>query len=224
LDCPTCCKSVCIECSKLAHEGQCKRTRKEDLKAVMNALKHEGAAMCPKCGFVAGRAKDGCNQITCPKPCSQVFCFKCSRDWKLCRGLCKGHGATEVLEKAAEEQSPVIENYSLVESVGQGSTVEEKADQEAQLDENQTRKRAPSPDRLFERFTKRPKTEIVEDEEDKDIDLEAILDASDDEEDKVVHDDDNEEAGFEFEDEEDEYGSDDGEDEEDDEVDEDEEY
>jgi hypothetical protein len=190
----------------------------------MNALKHEGAAMCPKCGFVAGRAKDGCNQITCPKPCSQVFCFKCSRDWKLCRGLCKGHGATEVLEKAAEEQSPVIENYSLVEAVGQGSTVEGKADKEAQLDENQTKKRAPSPDRLFERFTKRAKTEIVEDEEDKVIDLEAILDASDDEEDKVVHDDDNEEAGFEFEDEEDEYGSDDGEDEEDDEVDEDEEY
>jgi len=219
LECPTCNKSVCIECGKLAHVGQCRRTRKEDLKAVLNALRHEGAAMCPRCGFVAGRAKDGCNQITCPKPCSQVFCFKCSRDWKLCRGLCKGGGAAEVLERATQAESPTEVYHVSGVSEAQSSTVkkESKDDEafaESEEDEKtkvdgKKKKRAHSSDPLFERFSKKAKTG-VEDEEDKD-DLEVDSDASDDEEDKVAHDDDN--VDFEFDiDEDDEYGSDDGED------------
>lgn len=101
LHCPTCRKSICIECEKPAHEGQCNRTSKEDLRAVMNALRHEGAAMCPRCRTVAGRMKEGCNRIVCTKPCTQVFCFKCSKDWALCKGKCKG-GSTEILAQKAE--------------------------------------------------------------------------------------------------------------------------
>lgn len=155
LECPNCNKSVCIECGKLAHEGQCKRTRKEDLKAVLNALRHEGAAMCPRCGFVAGREKDGCNQITCPKPCSQVFCFKCSKDWKICRGLCKGHGAAEVLERATQLESPT-EVYHVREANKNNEALADSEEDGKIEVEAETKKRAPSADPLFERFTKNP--------------------------------------------------------------------
>ena len=176
--------------------------------------------MCPRCGFVAGRAKDGCNQITCPKPCSQVFCFKCSRDWKLCRGLCKGGGAAEVLEKATQAESPTeVYHVSGVSGAqaptAKGESKDDEAfadsdeDEKAKVDGKKKKKRAHPSDPLFERFSKKAKTG-VEDEEDND-DLEVNSDASDDEEDKVAHDDDN--VDFEFDiDEDDEYGSDDGED------------
>jgi hypothetical protein len=199
LNCPTCRKSIRIECSKLAHEGQCKRTGKEDLKAVLNALKHEGAAMCPRCGFVAGREKNGCNQIICPKPCSQAFCFKCSKDWKLCKGICKG-GAAEVLERATEEErqdSPVLEEDK---SEGRALVVEDEDIEDEETEEEATKKkRTHSHDPLFERFAKKTKIEIIEDEEDEN-DPELDLDVSDDEDD---------DAGFGIE--EDEYGYDDGE-------------
>lgn len=107
LHCPTCRKSICIECEKPAHQGQCNRTSKEDLKAVINALRHEGAAMCPRCSHIAGRMKEGCNRIVCTKPCTQVFCFKCSRDWTLCKGQCKG-GSTELLTQKAEAEDSSI--------------------------------------------------------------------------------------------------------------------
>lgn len=61
--------------------------------------------MCPRCRTVAGRLKEGCNRIVCTKPCTQVFCFKCSRDWTLCKGKCKG-GSTEILAQKAEEEDP----------------------------------------------------------------------------------------------------------------------
>jgi hypothetical protein len=214
LDCPTCRKSVCLECSKLAHEGQCKRTKKEDLKAVLNALRHEGTAMCPRCGLVAGREKDGCNQITCPKPCSQAFCFKCSRDWKLCKGMCKV-GATEVLERAAQEDnldSPILKEDK---SKDWALKVEDKEDEDEEIEDKAAkRKRAPSPDPLFERFTKKAKPEIIEEEKDE-HGTEVIFDISDGE-DVNAHDDEDDEAGFDIE--EGEYGSDDGEEDGDDEL------
>ena len=187
----------------------------------MNALKHEGAAMCPRCGFVAGRAKDGCNQITCPKPCLQVFCIKCSRDWKLCRGLCKG-GATQVLERAVEEKSPGTGTHSPDESGSQVSTAEEEEEEGDEEEKNisvkkKTKKRPPPGDPLFERFMKKAKTEVIEDEKDKN-DPETRSDASDDE-DKNAHDDEDDDYEFDIED--DEYKSDDGEDVENDELEED---
>jgi hypothetical protein len=205
LNCPTCRKSICIECSKLAHEGQCKRTRRGDLKAVLNALKHEGAAMCPRCGFVAGREKDSCNQIICPKPCSQAFCFKCSRDWRLCKGMCKG-GAAEVLERAAEEKS--ADSPTLEEDDCKGLTlVVEDGEIEEEGYEKTTKKCDRSPDSLFERFTKKTKVEIIEDDEDGN-DSDVDLDISDDE-DRDAHDDEEDDAGFDVE--EDDYGYDDSE-------------
>lgn len=73
----------------------------------MNAPRHEGAAMCPRCSYIAGRMKEGCDRIVCTKPCTQVFCFKCSRDWALCKGKCKG-GSTELLAEKAEAENPSI--------------------------------------------------------------------------------------------------------------------
>jgi hypothetical protein len=163
--------------------------------------------MCPKCGFVAGREKDGCNQIICPKPCSQAFCFKCFRDWKLCKGMCKG-GAAEVLERAAEDERqdfPVLEEDK---SEGQALVVEDGESEDEETEEKATKKkRAHSPDSLFERFTKKNKVEVIEDEEDEN-DPELDLDVSDDE-DRDAHDDEDDDAGFDVE--EDEYGYDDGE-------------
>lgn len=176
--------------------------------------------MCPRCGFVAGRAKNGCNQITCPKPCSQVFCFKCSRDWKLCRGLCKGGGAAEVLEKATQAESPTEVYHVKEENKNNEAFVESEEDAKTKT-KKETKKRAPSSDPLFQRFTKKAKIE-VEEEENKDDDVELNYDASDDEEDKVAHDDDNE--AFEYDSAgDDEYGSDDGEEGENDEEEEDQE-
>jgi hypothetical protein len=178
---------------------------------VMNALKHEGAAMCSRCGFVAGREKDGCNQITCPKPCSAAFCSKCSRDWGLCKGTCKG-GATEVLERAAEEEEESSHSPLLKEdkSMGHAQIFDDEEDEDEELEDKAAkRKRAPCPDPLFERFTKKAKSEMIEDEDDE-HDPEATLDVSNDE-DKDAHDDDeDDEAGFDIE-EDNEYGSDDGE-------------
>jgi hypothetical protein len=155
--------------------------------------------MCPRCGFVAGREKNGCNQIICPKPCSQAFCFKCSKDWKLCKGICKG-GAAEVLERATEEErqdSPVLEEDK---SEGRALVVEDEDIEDEETEEEATKKkRTHSPDPLFERFAKKTKIEIIEDEEDEN-DPELDLDVSDDEDD---------DAGFGIE--EDEYGYDDGE-------------
>jgi hypothetical protein len=75
------------------------------------------------------------------------------------------------------------------------------------------RKRAHSPDSLFERFTKKTKVEVIEDDEDED-DPGVDVDLSDDE-DRDAHDDEDEDdAGFDVE--EDEYGFDDGEEEDDD--------
>lgn len=51
--------------------------------------------------------KEGCNRIVCTKPCTQIFCFKCSRDWELCKGKCKG-GSTELLEQKAEAEDSSI--------------------------------------------------------------------------------------------------------------------
>lgn len=177
--------------------------------------------MCPRCGFVAGREKDGCNQITCPKPCSQVFCFRCSKDWKICRGLCKGHGAAEVLERATQLESPTEVYYVKEDNKNNEAFADSEEDKTTQV-ERETKKRAPSTDPLFERFTKKAKVEL-EDEDNKDDVLEVDSDASEDEEDKVAHDDDNVEFAFDI-DEDDEYGSDDGEGEEDEEEVEDEEY
>ncbi|KAI5200341.1 hypothetical protein E4T39_05771 [Aureobasidium subglaciale] len=59
----------------------------------MNALRHEGAAMCPRCKL--------------------KFCFKCSKDWKLCKATCKG-GAAELLDKETEGKSPGVVKGLLV--------------------------------------------------------------------------------------------------------------
>jgi hypothetical protein len=182
----------------------------------MNALKHEGAAMCPRCGFVAGREKDGCNQITCPKPCSQTFCFKCSRDWRLCKGTCKG-GATEVLEKAAEEESSDSPILKEEKPKDWAHAIEDEEDEDEEIEDRAVkRKRASSPDPLFERFTKKAKAKTTEDDDEDGI--EAELDISDGE-DIDAHDDEDDEAGFDIE--EDEYGSDDGQEDGDDELEED---
>lgn len=279
LHCPTCHKSICIECEKPAHEGQCDRSSKEDLKAVLNALRHEGAAMCPRCSSVAGRMKEGCDRIVCTKPCTQVFCFKCSKDWKLCKGKCKG-GSTELLAEKAEAEDPSIAKTVLngrkdtiqkeMQLVDQNNLTKEKLEkikedyafcvstidqalldgsassyivmsdiqrlvdnfiitlheargililprdtsddtahthedeeieeepaysdeeEEAEAQLRGSRKRAPTGDPLLHRLLKKPRLEIVDDEEDTD-DLEADSDSG---EDRVAHDIEDDEGGI----------------------------
>lgn len=135
--------------------------------------------------------------------------------------MCKGHGAAEVLEKATQAESPT-EGYHVKEGNKNDEAFADNEEDEKTGVEGETKKRAPSSDTLFKRFTKRAKVEL-EDEENKEDVLGVDSDASDDEEDKVAHDDDNVEFQYDV-DEDDEYGSDNGEDEENEEEEEDEEY
>jgi segregation and condensation protein B len=128
--------------------------------------------------------------------------------------MCKV-GATEVLERAAQEDnldSPILKEDK---SKDWALKVEDKEDEDEEIEDKAAkRKRAPSPDPLFERFTKKAKPEIIEEEKDE-HGTEVIFDISDGEE-VNAHDDEDDEAGFDIE--EGEYGSDDGEEDGDDEL------
>ncbi|KAK6004551.1 hypothetical protein QM012_008413 [Aureobasidium pullulans] len=246
--------------------------------------------MCPRCGHVAGRMKEGCNHIVCTKPCTQVFCFKCFRDWELCKGKCKG-GSTELLTQKAKVEDPSIakdvlnelkdtskEEMRLVDQQNlaketlkkieydcavcmstidqtlldgsasvasdirrlmdnfvttlhaacgvlvlpkevsddrtfahEDEDIEEEpaySDEDEEVEAQLNRKRAPTGDPLIRRLLKRPRTEIVDDEEEELNDLEAD---SDSDEDTAAHDDGDDEGGFDIEDE---YRSDDDDDDE----------
>ncbi|KAH0352519.1 hypothetical protein KCU83_g3776, partial [Aureobasidium melanogenum] len=233
--------------------------------------------MCPRCSHVAARMKEGCDRIVCTKLCTQVFCFKCSRDWALCKGRCKG-GSTELLAEKAEaedlsiakavpnerkdtiqkemqlvdqkslakEKSEKIkEDYAFcISTIDQAlldgsassyvvmsdiqrladnliitlheargilvlprETSDDKApthedeeieeepansDEDEEVEAQLNRKRAPTGDPLFCRLFKKPKIEIIDDEEDAN-DLEAD---SDNGEHKVANDDEDDEGGF----------------------------
>ncbi|KAG9573568.1 hypothetical protein KCU77_g12393, partial [Aureobasidium melanogenum] len=232
--------------------------------------------MCPRCSHIAARMKEGCDRIVCTKPCTQVFCFKCSRNWALCKGKCKG-GSTELLAEKAEAEDPSIAKAVLNERkdtvqkemqlVDQKSLTKEKSekikedyafcistidqalldgsassyvvmsdiqrladnfiitlheargilvlpretsddkapthedeeieeepaysDEDEEVEAQLNRKRAPTGDPLFRRLFKKPKIEIIDEEDANDLKAD-----SDSGEDKVAHDDEDDEGGF----------------------------
>ncbi|CAD0092070.1 unnamed protein product [Aureobasidium vineae] len=222
----------------------------------MTALRHESAAMCPRCGYVTGRMKEGCDR-KCTGGGSTAVLAKEVEAKAESPGIAKAY--LSGLEDTIREELQLIDQDKLTKEklakIGKDCAVCVSTIDQALLDgsassftvlsdvqrlvhsfvnplrknreapplkvgesdvkidkalqnEKASRKRAPTGDPLFQRFMKKAKTGIIEDEEDK-IDLEAGSDGDDD---RDIHDE--EDDGGEFDvDGEDEYapGNDDDE-------------
>lgn len=79
--CNKCEASMCLNCNKMEHEGECVYTEFDQM--LKNLAKENGWAKCPRCAYHVEKSK-GCCHTKCR--CNAEFCNRCSKPWRQAEG------------------------------------------------------------------------------------------------------------------------------------------